>query len=44
VWNVIQGVIETRLRAHELDELVQGWWQSLLYYLKLRTTTVERRS
>ena len=44
VWNVIQGVIETRLRAHELDESVQGWWQSLLYYLKPRVSTVERRS
>lgn len=44
VWNVVQGVIETRLRAHELDESVQGWWQSLLYYLRPRASTVERRS
>ena len=44
IWNVIQGVIETRLRAHELDESVRGWWQSLLYYLKPRASTVERRS
>ena len=44
VWNVVQGVIETRLRAHELDESVQGWWQSLRYYLRPRASTVERRS
>lgn len=44
VWNVIQGVIETRLRAHELDESVQGWWQSLRHYLKPIASTTERRS
>ena len=44
IWNVIQGVIETRLRAHELDDSVRGWWQSLVYYLKPRFGTAERRS
>ena len=44
VWNVIQGVIETRLRAHELDDSVRGWWQSLVYYFKPRFGAVERRS
>ncbi len=44
VWNVIQGVIETRLRAHELDEPVRGWWQSLVHYLKPRGGLAERRS
>jgi len=43
IWNVIQGVIETRLRAHELDQPVYGWWQSLRYYLMPRPGSVERR-
>jgi len=44
IWNVIQGVIETRLRAHELDQPVHGWGQSLRYYLMPRPGSVERRT
>jgi hypothetical protein len=33
IWNTIQGVIETRLRAHEIDRPVRTWWQSLVVYL-----------
>ena len=44
IWNFIQGVIEIRLRAHELDEPVFGWLQSLRFYLKPRASSTERRS
>lgn len=43
MWNVIQGAIETKLRAHELDETVQGRWQTLRMYLRLQPTSSERR-
>lgn len=34
IWNFIQGVIETKLRAHELDEPVGSWRQSVVVYLR----------
>lgn len=43
IWNLIQGVIETRLRAHELDEPVRGWWQSMRYYFRISALSMERR-
>lgn len=34
VWNVIQGVIETKLRAHELDMRVRGWGDAIRVYVR----------
>ena len=44
IWNTIQGVIETRLRAHEIDRPVRSWWQSFVVYLTPSTNSSERRS
>jgi polar amino acid transport system permease protein len=44
IWNTIQGVIETRLRAHEIDRPVRTWWQSLLVYLSPGPSAGERRA
>ncbi|MEO3429298.1 amino acid ABC transporter permease [Pelagibius sp. CAU 1746] len=43
IWNIVQGIIETRLRAHELDEAVSGWRQSMSYYLLGRAGADDRR-
>ena len=44
IWNTIQGVIETKLRAHEIDRPVRTWWQSLIVYLTPNASTGERRA
>jgi polar amino acid transport system permease protein len=44
IWNSIQGVIETRLRAHEIDRPVRTWWQSIVAYLSPSTDGTERRA
>lgn len=44
IWNIIQGIIETKLRAHELDTPVRGWGQSISYYLLARPGTEDRRA
>lgn len=43
IWNTIQGVIETRLRAHEIDRPVRTWWQSLVVYMTPSPGGGERR-
>lgn len=43
VWNVIQGAIETKLRRHEMDEPVGGWWPGLRASVRLKTPSTERR-
>jgi hypothetical protein len=37
-------VIETKLRAHEIDRPVRTWWQSLIVYLTPNASTGERRA
>lgn len=44
IWNTIQGVIETRLRAHEIDQPVRTWWQCLVVYMTPRPGSAERRA
>jgi polar amino acid transport system permease protein len=44
IWNTIQGVIETRLRAYEIDRPVRTWWQSLVVYLSPTPGSTERRA
>lgn len=34
VWNVIQGVIETKLRAFEQDIPARSWGQAVVYYVR----------
>jgi polar amino acid transport system permease protein len=44
VWNVIQGMIETRLRRHERDDGPSGFIEKALFYLRPRVdAAVERR-
>ncbi|QCI67104.1 amino acid ABC transporter permease [Phreatobacter stygius] len=43
VWNFVQGVIETKLRAHELDEPVTTWTQSAAFYLRAGATPATDR-
>ncbi len=44
IWNAVQGVIETRLRAHEIDRPVRSWWQSIVVYATPAASHVERRA
>jgi hypothetical protein len=44
IWNSILGVIETRLRAHEIDQPVRTWWQCLVVYMTPRAGSAERRA
>jgi polar amino acid transport system permease protein len=44
VWNWIQAMIETRLRAHEADGPARTWWRSIVAYISPGTDGVERRA
>jgi polar amino acid transport system permease protein len=45
VWNVAQGIIETKLRAHELDVSVKNWRQAVQVYFRTGIgSAAERRS
>jgi polar amino acid transport system permease protein len=45
IWNVVQGVIETKLRAHELDVSVTNWREAIKVYFRTGIgATAERRS
>lgn len=44
IWNSIQGVIETRLRAHEIDLPARTWWQSIVAYMSPGSGAMERRA
>lgn len=44
IWNSIQGVIETRLRAHDIEKPVRSWWQSIVVYMTPSTSGMERRA
>lgn len=45
VWNLIQGIIETKLRAYELDVPVKNWGQAIKVYFQMGVRTPgERRS
>ena len=45
VWNVAQGIIETKLRAHELDVGVRNWREAIQVYFRTGVGSAgERRS
>lgn len=43
-WNLIQGIIETKLRAYELDTSVKSWSEAVQVYLQsgIRTSGARR--
>lgn len=44
-WNLVQGIIETKLRAHELDVSVSSWSGAVVHYFRAGTARDnERRS
>jgi polar amino acid transport system permease protein len=44
-WNVVQGVIETKLRAHEIDASAASWSGAVAHYVRAGVlSTSERRS
>jgi polar amino acid transport system permease protein len=42
VWNAIQGVIETKLRAYEADVPARTWWQAVKFYVRKPSTGMIR--
>jgi polar amino acid transport system permease protein len=45
IWNIVQGIIEVKLRSHELDVPVHSWWEAIVHYVKAGAgSSGERRS
>lgn len=43
IWNIIQGIIEERLRAHERDAPPASWRERIAFYLKPRQDAATER-